>query len=315
LTQKPDGERAIGNPKLVRPAPMSAPVSLEIFLGFLIFAVVFVPLERCFPHRRQPVFRPGWTIDVTYYVAGCLMGHLSDAASLGAMLLIRRVTGPSSTSIAALQPEWAQLLEIVIMSDLLVYLSHRCLHRFPFLWRFHRVHHSSRQMDWLANVRLHPVDKLFEDSFKFIPIFWVGFADMPVLAYTILLTLHGFLNHSNVNINFGFLRWIIASPQFHHWHHANDPDSYNKNFAPHLAVFDLLFGTAYLPAGRSMPNKYGIAEAVPESFWGQMIYPLRKTDPASPTGFAKPHGEALPIGASLTPASGHPKESAEKRVA
>ena len=256
---------------------MSTPVSVELFLGFLLFAVVFVPLERCFPCRRQRVFRRGWRTDIAYYVAGCFLGHLSDASSLSAMLLIRWATASEPGSLAALQPGWLQFVEIVIVGDLLIYLSHRCLHRFPSLWRFHRVHHSAQQMDWLVNVRLHPVEKLLEDGCKFVPIFLLEFADGPVLAYTIFLALQGFLNHSNVKINFGFLRWVLATPQFHHWHHCKDPSSYNKNFAPHLAIFDLLFGTAYLPPGDAMPEEYGVAESVPEGFWGQMIHPFRST--------------------------------------
>jgi sterol desaturase/sphingolipid hydroxylase (fatty acid hydroxylase superfamily) len=198
---------------------MSAPVSLQICLGFLMFALVFVPLERCFPLRQQRVLRTGWTTDVAYYVVGCFVGSLSDAMSVGAMLLIRRATGLDAEGAAASQPVWLQFLAILLIADFLAYLYHRSIHHCTWLWRLHQIHHSSRRMDWLANVRLHPVDKILGDCFQFVPIFLLGFSDAPLLVYTIFLGFQGFLNHSNVNVKFGFLRWVFVTPEFHHWHH------------------------------------------------------------------------------------------------
>ena len=255
---------------------MSAPVALQVFLGLVMFACVFVPLERCFPRRRQPALRLGWATDIAYYVSGCFVGNLSDAMSAGAMLLLRSATGLKIGNLGVAQPDWIQFLEILVVADFLAYVFHRSLHTFAWLWRWHRVHHSSRHMDWLANVRLHPVDKLLGDCFQFIPIFSFGFGSGPLLAYTIFLGFQGFLNHSNINLNYGPLRWIIASPQFHHWHHSIDPKLYNKNFSPHLIVFDFLFGTLYLPPDRSVPANYGVPDQVPQDFWGQIIFPLRR---------------------------------------
>ena len=73
------------------------------------------------------------------------------------------------------------------------------------------------------------------------------------------------------------LRWVIASPQFHHWHHCRDPSAYDRNFAPHLVVFDFLFGTAKIPPARVMPDCYGAHDVVPADFWGQMLHPSAKT--------------------------------------
>lgn len=218
--------------------------------------------------------RSGWSTDVIYYAAGCLVGHLSDAVSLLAMLSIRHAVGIGSGHAIAMQPVWIQFFEALLVADLLAYCFHRALHRNDFLWCFHRVHHSSEKMDWLANVRLHPIDKLMGDCFQFIPILGIGFSDTALLAYTVFLGFQGFLNHSNVRLNYGPLRWVIASPQFHHWHHCKDSRAYNKNFAPHLVIFDLLFGTAYIPPPHLMPEEYGVDEAVPRGFLGQMVYPF-----------------------------------------
>jgi sterol desaturase/sphingolipid hydroxylase (fatty acid hydroxylase superfamily) len=256
---------------------MSAPVSLQIVVGFLLFALVFVPLERWLPRRRQPIFRPGWGTDIAYYVLGCFVGKFSDALSLGALLLIRQGAALDLPKLAEIQPSWVQFLEILVIADFLAYLYHRSIHKIGWLWRLHRIHHNSRRLDWLANVRLHPIDKILGDCAQFIPIFCLGFADGPLLAYTIFLGFQGFLNHSNLKINFGPLRWIIASPEFHHWHHCNDPATYNRNFAPHLVIFDRLFGTAHLRPDRSFPQSYGVPEAMPAGIWRQLFSPLRRS--------------------------------------
>lgn len=259
---------------------MSAPVALEVFFGFVMFAAVFAPLERFFPIRRQPVLRPGWSTDVVYYIAGCILGHVSDAASLLGLFLIQRAIGAKALSGAAAQSLWLQVLEIVLIADFLTYVFHRALHSNAFLWRFHQVHHCSERMDWLAGNRLHPVDKILGDCFQFIPIFCIGFSGTAVLVYTIFLGFQGFLIHSNIRVNLGPLRWVVANPQFHHWHHSRDPRAYNKNFAPHLVIFDLLFGTAYIPPPRVMPEEYGLYEDVPAGFMAQMIYPFLRADAA-----------------------------------
>ncbi|TFW29564.1 sterol desaturase family protein [Massilia horti] len=218
--------------------PMSAPVSLEIVLGFAMFALVFVTLERFFPFRQQRVLRPGWMTDVLYYLVGCFVGHFSDAITAGTILLFGWALGFQSGGFAGQQPEWLQFIELVLIADFLAYCYHRACHKTPWLWRLHKVHHMSTRMDWLANVRLHPLDKILGDCFQFIPIFSLGFAHTPLLAYTIMLGFQGFLNHSNIKVEYGPLRWIIASPTFHHWHHCCDREAYDKNFAPHLVIFD-----------------------------------------------------------------------------
>lgn len=257
---------------------MSAPVSLQVFAGFFMFALAYAPLERCFPIRKQNLFRAGWTTDVCYYVVGCFVGKLSDAMSAGAMFVVRDAADLDFGSGIAAQPGWIQFFEVLLLADCLAYLYHRYIHRNAYLWRLHRTHHSSQQLDWLANVRLHPIDKILGDCFQFVPIFCSGFANAPVLAYTIFLGFQGFLNHSNIKVSYGPLRWLIASPEFHHWHHSIDPKAHNMNFSSHLVIFDMVFGTFYLPPVRSMPEQYGLAETMPAGFWKQMIHPFRGED-------------------------------------
>jgi sterol desaturase/sphingolipid hydroxylase (fatty acid hydroxylase superfamily) len=254
---------------------VSTPIYLQIIIGFVLFATIFVTLERKFPLRRQKMFRRGWLTDVEYFVVGCLAGQLSGVISLALVLFLRPLTGTSYPQMISHQAGWLQFLEILLLFDFLGYACHRAMHEIPWLWRFHRIHHSSQEMDWLVNVRVHPADKMLSDCVQLIPATFLGFSPLPLLAFAILLGVQGFLSHSNLRTNFGPLRWVVVSPQFHHWHHSNDLKAHDKNFAPHLVIFDLLFGTARLPPSNAMPAGYGVSDKVPEGFLKQLIHPFR----------------------------------------
>jgi sterol desaturase/sphingolipid hydroxylase (fatty acid hydroxylase superfamily) len=141
------------------------------------------------------------------------------------------------------------------------------------LSEWHRNHFLRWKMiTSLANVRLHPIDKLLGDCFSVQPDLFFRLCRPATVGIHHLSWISCFLN-----------RWIIPSPQFHHWHHDNDARSYNKNFAPHLVIFDVLFCTVYFPVGYSMPAEYGIPDPVPEGFWGQIIYRFRPMKVAEET--------------------------------
>ena len=253
----------------------SISIYLQIVIGLVVFGALFVTLERKLPLRRQTIFRRGWATDVKYFVMGCFAGQFSGALSLVIALSICQITGSRYAQIASHQPGWLQFLEILLIFDFFGYIVHRAMHEIPWLWRFHRIHHSSREMDWLVNVRVHPVDKILSDCLQTIPTILLGFSPVPLLAFTIFLGVQGFVNHANLRVYYGPLRWILVSPQFHHWHHSNNPTYHNKNFSPHLVLFDLLFGTARLPPSHAMPATYGVKEQIPETFLKQLLHPFR----------------------------------------
>src|SRR5271169_573405 len=111
------------------------------------------------------------------------------------------------------------------------YAGHRAAHEVPLLWRFHRVHHSVREMDWLAANHLHPLDETFGRSAAVLPLYALGFGRISLGAFVILITVQAIFIHANLRMNFGPVRWFIATPQFHHWHHAREPQAYNTNYA------------------------------------------------------------------------------------
>ena len=100
-----------------------------------------------------------------------------------------------------------------------------------------------------------------------------------MLIFSVIYHWQSLLLHSNVRIAFGPLRWIIASPRFHHWHHANQPEAIDKNFAGQLPVLDLVFGTVHFPRA-GFPERYGTDAPVPKTYLGQLAYPFWKPAPA-----------------------------------
>jgi len=191
---------------------------------------------------------------------------------LPAALLFRWATQPWLQDAVAAQPLALQFLEVVLVADFTQYWVHRAFHRVPWLWRLHAIHHSSETMDWLAGSRLHLIDIVVTRGLSFVPLYVLGFAPPAVYAYLVFVSFLAVFIHANVRVDLGALDWVVATPRFHHWHHAATP--VDKNFAVHLPWIDRLFGTAYLPEGR-WPEVYGITgRPVPEGYWRQLAWPL-----------------------------------------
>ena len=243
--------------------------------SLLLLMLVFIPLERLLPlHHGQKVLRPKWTTDLTYVF---LNGFL---VRFGLVVVILSITALSSWAMPAALlawvgslPIWVQFPAILVLSDLGFYAMHRLFHT-PLLWRFHAVHHSIEHLDWLAGHRVHPVDQILTKAGSYIPVFALGFSDAAIILAATVYFWHSVLLHSNVRVNFGPLRWIVASPQFHHWHHANQPEAYDKNFAGQLSVIDVLFGTFRVP-GQALPELYGTGDKVPDGYVPQFFYPFK----------------------------------------
>ena len=247
-------------------------------LNLVFFSVVFVPLERLFAHRpEQPVFRTGWRTDLVYFFVSSLFVQVTTLLTLKpAMVLFDWAAWPALQARIATLPFVAQLVAILFLSDLVQYWVHRSFHSVPRLWRFHAIHHSAEAMDWLAGSRLHLVDAVVTRALAFVPLYVLGFSDGPLFAYVALVSLQATFIHANVRFEFGRLAWLIATPRFHHWHHGAEPEAIDKNFAVHLPVIDVLFGTAHLPEGR-WPQSYGLNdERVPEGYVPQLIEPFRR---------------------------------------
>jgi sterol desaturase/sphingolipid hydroxylase (fatty acid hydroxylase superfamily) len=251
-------------------------VELFNIKGVLIAALIFIPLERVFAmHAGQKVFRRGWGNDLIYMLFNGVVIKLGLAVLLfGVMILSGWLVPRELQASVAAQPLWLQSLQVIVVADLGFYAVHRLFHAIPWLWAFHQIHHSIEELDWLAAARVHPVDQILTKAGSLIPVFALGFSEGAIVVFAVLYQWQSALIHANVRVNVGPLRWLLASPEFHHWHHSNDRTVRDKNFAGQLPLWDAIFGTLHLPRGQ-VPGSYGIDEPLPATYAAQLLHPFR----------------------------------------
>jgi len=255
-----------------------------------VLAVLFYSLEKIFPAiRDKPILRRDALTDLIYWFFNPFVARLFTQLAVGVVvvvvaLILGRELGPrilNGFGPVARQPFWLIAVELLVLGDFLGYWTHRLFHGRR-LWRFHAVHHSSRQLDWLSSARLHPVNEALGAAVRAAPLFALGFPLAALAGYLPFLTLYAVFLHANVPWDFGPLRYVIASPRFHRWHHTAEEEGLDKNFAGLFPVFDLIFGTFYMPKDRQ-PQIFGVHnEEVPRGFLGQLWYPFSKKKPAGP---------------------------------
>lgn len=241
--------------------------------GSLLFLVlVFVPMEKVFPAKPgQPFFRRDWILDFCFFLGqyllwgGLVFGLLSYFDGwLGSI-----IPQEFRRQVAA-QPWWLQAIEVVFLSDLLIYWGHRLQHRVDFLWRFHKVHHSAEHLDWLAAHREHPLDSIYTIGLINLPAFVLGFPLETLAGLIAFRGIWAIYIHSNVRLPHGPLRMLIGAPELHHWHHDRDRDA--GNYANISPLMDILFGTYTCPDHE--PERLGIREVFPKTYMGQLLHPL-----------------------------------------
>ncbi len=174
------------------------------------------------------------------------------------------------------QSIWLQILIAVFLIDFVGYWRHRFMHT-RYLWPFHTIHHSSRQVDWLSTERFHPVNHLISASFNLV-ILAALFQDPYVGATAMLLRRgYGLFIHSNIPLGYGFLNYILVSPRFHRWHHSDSQVVKKKNYATFFSIFDLAFGTFYLPKEKKDPESFGFhGGELGNGLFEQLAYPFPK---------------------------------------
>jgi sterol desaturase/sphingolipid hydroxylase (fatty acid hydroxylase superfamily) len=247
-------------------------LAISAGLSFIVLALVFRPLELVFPARPgQRFFRPDWFTDLCFFLGQYLLwsGLVVWALSHIAGWVDGIVPGQFRAAVAA-QPWWLQMIEVVLLSDVLIYWGHRLQHNVGFLWRFHLVHHSSEHLDWLAAHREHPLDSIYTVGLINLPALILGFPLETLAGFITFRGIWAIYIHSNVRLPIGPLRLILGSPEIHHWHHDSDRDA--GNYANLSPLMDILFGTYHCPDHE--PERFGINEPTPGNYLGHMILPL-----------------------------------------
>lgn len=241
-------------------------------ISLLFLLLVFVPMEKVFPAKQnQKILRPKWLLDFCFFVGQYILWS-------GLVLWILNYFGEYLTSIIpdsfqskiGNQPFVIQALEVLLLSDFLIYWGHRLQHKVDFLWRFHKVHHSAEHLDWLAAHREHPIDSIYTIGLINLPAFIMGFPLESIAGVIAFRGIWAIYIHSNVRLPIGPLRILIGAPELHHWHH--DLDRRAGNYANISPIMDIIFGTYKCP--NEEPEKFGIKEESPKSYLGQLIEPL-----------------------------------------
>jgi len=175
-------------------------------------------------------------------------------------------------------PLWLKFLTMFILRDFIQWNIHRLLHRVPFLWEFHKVHHSVQQMGFAAHLRYHFMETIVYRTLEYIPLALIGFGLTDFFVVHIFALAIGHLNHSNIYLPLGPLQYIFNSPQMHIWHHAEHlpKGSYGVNYGLSLSIWDYLYGTVYMPSnGRDEKLGFENIERFPRGFFSQIIEPLK----------------------------------------
>jgi sterol desaturase/sphingolipid hydroxylase (fatty acid hydroxylase superfamily) len=260
------------------------PTVQGLLIAFVVLLLAFRALQLLRPREaRLPLLRRGLWTDLAYWAFTPLVTRAITRITVliaivpVALLVYGKVDkelllhgfGPASRL-----PLWLQAVLILALGDLIGYWMHRAFHGRR-MWRFHAVHHSSVDLDWLSAVRLHPVNDALMRVAGAVPLLALGFAPVAIAGIAPVLTVMAILVHANLEWDWGPLRAVVASPRFHRWHHTDEANARDKNFAGLLPLWDILFGTYHMPKDQ-LPHQFGTASPVPAGLIGQILFPFRR---------------------------------------
>ena len=234
-------------------------------------AIVFVALEWWRPAAPgQRKLRRGLARDLVY-------SYLGPILVFPAIYGLIRVLGPVARDLSfhaalAQQSLVVQVTLAVVVGDFVGYWKHRLLHT-RLLWAFHALHHSSVEVDWLSNERVHPVESAINALLQAAALLLLGFGGTAIALAAFIRQTYSIFTHANLRLSYGRLGWLFVSPHHHRWHHSDDPTVADQNFANIFAIFDVLGGTRAVRAVE--PSSFGLRDAsVPDGFLGQMVAPF-----------------------------------------
>jgi sterol desaturase/sphingolipid hydroxylase (fatty acid hydroxylase superfamily) len=172
-------------------------------------------------------------------------------------------------------PLWVQVIIFVFASDFLLYWIHRGFHR-PAMWKYHAVHHSSEELEWISAARFHPVNIFLGTVAVDVALLLAGISPEVMIVVGPFTIAYSAFVHANLNWTFGPFKYLLASPVFHRWHHTAADRGGDKNFAGTFPFIDWMIGTFYMPANE-LPEAYGVDdEQFPEGFGAQLLYPFKQ---------------------------------------
>lgn len=259
------------------------------FYGLLLISLVIWGLEIRFPWRKkQKIFRKDFWLDLFYLLFNFFLLNLIVLIALSntAEAIFIDVLATFGISFESIQlidlsrfPWWVSLFIFFIITDFVQWATHMGLHRIPFFWNFHKIHHSVKEMGFAAHFRYHWMEPVVYKSMLYIPLALIGGFEIEAVALVHFFNITiGHLNHANIGWDYGPFKYIFNNPKMHIWHHSKKmPNSYGVNFGISLSVWDYLFKTNYIPhSGRDIELGFEGEEEIPGDFVLQELYPLQK---------------------------------------
>ncbi len=251
------------------------------FWGLVLISLLVWMLEILFPWRKsQAVFRKDFWLDGFYMFFNFFVFSIVISGFYKILELLFLEFGLTAKSLSVLplqsMPLWAQLLVFFIVLDFVQWFTHILLHKYSFLWQFHKIHHSVKEMGFAAHLRYHWMENILYKPLKTMGVMLLGGFE-PEQAYIVHFAAIaiGHFNHSNIKITWGPFKYLLNNPVMHLYHHAHDlPEGkYGVNFGISLSLWDYLFKTNYIPeASGTIPLGFPGDATVPKTFWGQIRY-------------------------------------------
>jgi sterol desaturase/sphingolipid hydroxylase (fatty acid hydroxylase superfamily) len=255
------------------------PLVPSTYLPILLTAAAVTALERLVPYRhdwRPPAGEVATDMAFMIVVQLALPPVVSLLFALALVEPVRALQVPIHGWWPHHWPVWAQAVSMVLAVDFLRYWLHRFAHQNDTLWRLHSVHHSVEQLYWLNTARFHPIEKVLQMSLDSLPFVLMGVHPQVLALYYLSYATNGFFQHCNIRLRYGVLNYVVGSAETHRWHHSRVPRESNANYGNTVIVWDLLFGTWFLPADREI-DRLGLQDpSYPTSFVRLMKAPFRK---------------------------------------
>lgn len=277
--------------KLLRYSLYPATISGGVYLAYLLLypqqqplLSIMIPLALAFllvgVMERVLPYRPKWNIsqndiatDTAYIGLNLALREVGNVVfKLGLIALVAPL-GVSSSGLGWWPSDWHPLIQLclaLVVFDFFEYCFHRASHTYGFLWRFHAIHHSPKRLYFFNAARFHFVDWMVLTAIEVLVLFAMG-ADPRIIALAVVfIQTHGLFQHSNIDVKLGFLNWIFSGPELHRWHHSKLIEESDTNFGNNVIVWDILFGTYFLPKNRQVGVLGLINPDFPQTYWGQL---------------------------------------------
>ncbi len=177
------------------------------------------------------------------------------------------------------------LIIAIFASDFLIWLSHLVRHKVKYLWYFHSVHHSQTELNLFTDLRFHTIDTLIAITTAIIPLQLLQITTPTTIYYLFIQKWYLRLYHANIKSNYGFLKYLLVTPQSHRVHHSFEAKHCDKNFGTIFSIWDYLFKTQYKQyneypdTGINEPRfpleKSSKLPSLLKTYWLQFIYPFQ----------------------------------------